>query len=356
MHTENKAHQWIKILEYPNKNIPQRKILSKWGRISTIALTLVISGCVVTTEETPKELEEPAASDNHESEQQEDIVLASSITTSTSIGEDLKVEINALERVGGDFLRLRFSVTNNSPDNFTLGYNLAAKETEDSGGGITLIDSVNQQRYISYKQSDGRCFCNALDRNISSGSSEQLWVIFPAPPDDLESMTVVTPATPPMLDIPISDSSESIDSSNLQEREVLDLTLISDNLEDQTGRTESGEEVSILLSSDVLFESNRSDLSDEAHEILKQVAQEIDDASSSTVLIDGHADNTGADSLNLPLSEDRAQSVEAALKELITREGIKFEVEGHGSADPIADNETEEGRERNRRVSVTFEK
>ena len=169
-------------------------------------------------------------------------------------------------------------------------------------------------------------------------------------------MTVVTPLTPPMMGIPISESPESIESVDLADREILDLISISDDTDTQTGRTEAGEEVSILLSSDVLFDTNSSELNSEAREILEQVAQEIDDASASTISIDGHADNTGNDSINIPLSQKRAESVESALADLITREGISFDSEGHGSVDPIANNDTEEGRERNRRVTVTFEK
>lgn len=344
----------------PKKQISEANNFHRWIGIATAALIISASGCVVSSEEAPHgsedKADDPPPQEDPGDESQGTEILASSTTSSTSIGGDLKLDIHALERVGDDFLRLRLSVTNNSTDNFTLGYNLASTETEDSGGGITLIDSINQQRYLSYEQSDGRCFCNSLDGTIASGSTENLWVIFPAPPDDLESMTVATPATPPMLDIPISTSSEFIENNNLGERKVLDLTLISDNIEDQTGRTESGEEISILLSSDVLFETNRSDLNDEAQGILEQVAQEIDDANSSTVSIDGYADNTGEDSINIPLSKERAESVESALSDLINREGVHLEVEGHGSADPIANNNTEEGRERNRRVSVTFEK
>lgn len=282
--------------------------------------------------------------------------ITSSTTTSTKLGGDLRIDIYALERVGEDLLRLNLGVTNNSSESFILGYSIAGSNDEDTGGDISLIDSVNQQRYLSYKQSDDRCFCNSLEGSIESGATEHLWVIFPEPPNDVESMTVVTPVTPPLMDIPITASSESIENNNLAERQVLDLTLISDNLDDQTGRTESGDEVSILLSSDVLFDTNSSELTNDAEEILEQVSQEIDDATSSTVSIDGHADNTGDDSVNNPLSQDRAESVESALVDLIAREGISFEVTGHGSADPIADNNTEEGRERNRRVSVTFEK
>lgn len=132
--------------------------------------------------------------------------------------------------------------------------------------------------------------------------------------------------------------------------------MISDDTDDNTGRTESEDEVSIILSSDVLFETNSAELSSNAQEILEQVATEINDASSSVVNVDGYADNTGSDSVNIPLSQNRAESVKSVLSELVTREGVSFEDEGHGSADPIGDNETEEGRERNRRVSVTFEK
>ncbi|WP_249352003.1 OmpA family protein [Nocardiopsis akebiae] len=169
-------------------------------------------------------------------------------------------------------------------------------------------------------------------------------------------MTVTNPLTPPLLNVPISQSSETIESSGLSEPRIIDLVTITDDLEDQTGRTESNEEVSIILSSDVLFETGSDELSTDAEEILQQVATEIDDASSNTVNIAGHADNTGSESINLPLSRGRAEAVESSLSELITRDGISFEVEGYGSSAPIASNDTEEGRERNRRVSVTFEK
>lgn len=181
--------------------------------------------------------------------------------------------------------------------------------------------------------------------------------MYPAPPGNLNEMTVATPITPPMLDIPITSSPESVENVNLEDPQILDLTMISDSLDgDQTGRTESADDVSIILSSDILFETGSANLSSNAEEILEQVAREIDDATSSSVSIDGYADNTGNDAINIPLSQERAESVESALSDLITRDGVTFNVEGHGSADPIADNETEDGRERNRRVSVTFEK
>jgi len=343
---------------------PDRKRQKSATLLSALTvLSIFLSGCVVNSEDPPQEGQpdegaltpEPGADGGDEDGAQDP--LASTISSSTALGSDLQIDIYTLERVSPDLLRLQFGVTNKSSSNFILNFGLTVDDKPNTASRVTLIDAQNQKRMLSYEQSDGSCFCSSWNGTNSSGSTEHMWVAFPAPvSDDVESLTVTTPLTPPLMDIPITESSETIENSGLAEPEILDLTLISDNTEDQTGRTENSEEVSILLSSDVLFETQSSDLSTDSREILQQVATEIDDASATVVQIDGYADNTGSDSVNIPLSQDRAEEVESALSDLVTRDGVTFSVEGHGSSDPIADNNTEEGRERNRRVSVTFEK
>ncbi len=67
----------------------------------------------------------------------------------------------------------------------------------------------------------------------------------------------------------------------------------------------------------------------------------------------GHTDNSGADALNIPLSEKRA----AAVQDYLVRKGLKsgrIEAKGFGSSKPIADNDTEAGRRRNRRVEIVL--
>jgi hypothetical protein len=116
----------------------------------------------------------------------------------------------------------------------------------------------------------------------------------------------------------------------------------------------SGGKVSARLSSDVLFATNSATLSGEAQSLLKQVAAQIDKSGGNGVTVDGYADNTGNDAVNVPLSQNRAQNVQAALQKLVTRKGLQFSAKGHGSADPIADNSKAEGRALNRRVAITF--
>ncbi|MEU2940368.1 OmpA family protein [Nocardiopsis alba] len=344
------------------KEISSKKRNSRrWPLIATTYLLLLTSGCVTPPEDPQADIDQPLPPSpdppGHNAPPEEGRILASSVTTATDLGPDLQIDVYALERLENNFLRLNIGITNQSDERFDLGFGLGDDNNRLSASQVSLVDDQNQQRYLSYSQSDGKCFCNSLEGALEGGDTENLWIIYPEPPADLENMTILTPLTPPLINIPISRSSESLENNNLEDPEILDLTMISDSLEgDQTGRTESGDEVSIILSSDVLFDTNSAELTEESEEILKQVAQEIDDSNSTTVSIDGHADNTGSDSVNIPLSKERAESVESSLSELITREGVTFEIEGHGSADPIADNDTNEGRERNRRVSVTFEK
>lgn len=322
------------------------------------SILLLTTGCVVTSEKETEEDTPPTSTpssieENNDTE--ESTPAESSSTSSTEYGNSYQLHIYALEDVGNSLLRLRLGVTNNSESSYFFDDGLSDYDNPRTANRVSLLDLDNQTRHLSYNQSDGSCFCSSSNAYIDSGETIHLWVIFPAPPAGVEHMTITTPLTPPFFDIPITESSEKIENSGLQDKEIIPLTMISDNLEDNTGRTENNEEVSIILSSDVLFDTNSSELRADAEEILEQVAIEINEADSEIVNIDGHADNTGDESVNLPLSEERAEAVETVLAETVER-NVSFEVVGHGSADPIGDNETEEGRERNRRVSITFEK
>lgn len=355
------SHEEIgKKLKKENASSQERRIYPLLNRGAILAATLLLtSGCVVTSDDPPpnQNSSEPTSStsENPPSNNSEQEIIASSVTSSTAIGSNYRIDIYALERVGNSLLRLSFGVTNNSESSYFFDDGLSGTENPYTGDRITLLDPENRTRHLSIEESDGSCFCSVLNEDIPANGTAEMWVVFPEPPEGVDAMTITTPITPPLLDIPISNSSETVENTGLSDPEIIPLTMISDDTEDNTGRTESGDEVSIILSSDVLFETDSAELSSDAQEILDQVASEIENAESSEVNIDGYADNTGSDSVNIPLSQERAEAVESTLAELISREGITFNVEGHGSADPIGDNDTEEGRERNRRVSVTFE-
>lgn len=111
----------------------------------------------------------------------------------------------------------------------------------------------------------------------------------------------------------------------------------------------SGETRELILSSAVLFDFASDYMNESSFAILDQVAKFMKHNPSLSLVLEGHTDSVGPAQYNLSLSKRRAQSVEAYFVE----KGIKksrFETKGYGMQQPIATNDTKEGRSQNRRV------
>jgi outer membrane protein OmpA-like peptidoglycan-associated protein len=107
----------------------------------------------------------------------------------------------------------------------------------------------------------------------------------------------------------------------------------------------------ITLGDDVLFAFNQSDLTPTAKSQLDALMSKFEDADVVSIKVVGHTDSVGADAYNQALSERRASSV----AEYLLSQGVapnKVTSEGKGESQPIADNETEAGRAKNRRVDL----
>ncbi len=116
-------------------------------------------------------------------------------------------------------------------------------------------------------------------------------------------------------------------------------------------RPVSTERGQVLTLGDVFFAGGQAELKPEARGNLRSVLDFINRYPGHTVYIEGHTDDRGADENNLALSKRRAESVRAALVEL-GADGGKLRARGLGEAAPMADNGSNEGRARNRRVEV----
>ncbi|MCL2144180.1 MAG: OmpA family protein, partial [Endomicrobia bacterium] len=105
---------------------------------------------------------------------------------------------------------------------------------------------------------------------------------------------------------------------------------------------------------EALFEINKYDLSEAAKEEIAQLSKEAKEYNYKKITIEGHTDNTGTLQINQPLSMKRAEVVflEFALHG-IPKE--KMEYVGFADKMPVADNETVEGRSKNRRTEVYVE-
>ncbi len=107
----------------------------------------------------------------------------------------------------------------------------------------------------------------------------------------------------------------------------------------------------VITLGDVLFETGESELKPDAADNVRDVVELLTTEADKRIRIEGHTDSQGNADFNQRLSELRAESVEQAL----VAEGIdpaRITVVGQGEDFPIASNDSEEGRSKNRRVDV----
>lgn len=111
-----------------------------------------------------------------------------------------------------------------------------------------------------------------------------------------------------------------------------------------------GSSVNFQLNAAVSFDTGKSTLKEDKSE-LKKIAQEIKKL-NSLVLIEGYTDNVGSATSNMQLSKNRADAVKNYLIETAGIDAKMIETKALGQSNPVADNTTEEGREKNRRVEL----
>lgn len=113
--------------------------------------------------------------------------------------------------------------------------------------------------------------------------------------------------------------------------------------------------VVITLDGQVLFVTGKAELLPIARDRLNQVAKSLKDLDDDKLVsVEGYTDSRGADDMNLKLSQDRANAV----KDYLLSQGVKPEkirAIGRGEANPVASNDTPEGRANNRRVEIVVQ-
>jgi outer membrane protein OmpA-like peptidoglycan-associated protein len=114
-----------------------------------------------------------------------------------------------------------------------------------------------------------------------------------------------------------------------------------------------GEGIKITFDSGILFDVNRANLKNNSKTELTKLGTILNKYDDTNILLAGHTDSTGSDQYNLELSRRRADSV----SDYLTSQNVnsaRFTVQGYGESDPIASNDTADGRAQNRRVEVAI--
>jgi outer membrane protein OmpA-like peptidoglycan-associated protein len=115
-----------------------------------------------------------------------------------------------------------------------------------------------------------------------------------------------------------------------------------------------GNDIQLVMPGDVTFETNSSSLNSSFFSVLDSVAVVLDEYKSTLVTVAGYTDSTGSADYNQKLSEKRATTVALYLHSRGVAQQ-RLAAIGHGEKNPVASNNTAEGRARNRRVEITLD-
>lgn len=110
-------------------------------------------------------------------------------------------------------------------------------------------------------------------------------------------------------------------------------------------------QLKLEIPSDISFDTGKAAIKPEMRPILDRFAQTLKDNPATNLRIIGHTDSTGSDAINNPLSLERAASARSYLADRGVAPG-RIETAGRGAREPVADNGSEAGRAKNRRIEI----
>jgi outer membrane protein OmpA-like peptidoglycan-associated protein len=143
------------------------------------------------------------------------------------------------------------------------------------------------------------------------------------------------------------------DGATLAPAKVLDIKAVVEDLGGEERREDTNTDVKFALQAEVLFAKNSPTLNPEANARIKAIAEEAKAQKATNVRVFGFTDDLGSYSHGKKLSRERAETVHDKMAGYLGPE-VTYSVRGYSEDYPIADNSSEEGRKKNRRVEVSF--
>ncbi len=110
-------------------------------------------------------------------------------------------------------------------------------------------------------------------------------------------------------------------------------------------------QLKLNIPSDISFDTGQSTIKTNLRPVLDQFAQGLNAEPNAEIRIIGHTDTTGSDAVNNPLSVNRAASARNYLAQRGV-DGRRIQIDGRGSYEPVAENNSDAGRSRNRRIEI----
>lgn len=280
-------------------------------------------------------------------------------TVDVDTDDKARLELVGLNRYGPAHVLVQIRITNLDDDRHNpmhqINDHVGDRPDFKHATGIALVDTA-ARRVLSPLRTVGGCVCSTDEDGYKSyldpGGHKTFFAVVPAPSGGARTTTVLHQMGTPFLNVPISDEpptappGQAVPPPVGEERNY---PIEAHSEDPETEVRDDGREVEVSISADVLFAVDSADLTSAADRLLRETASRI---GGGAVKVEGHADSTGTDEINDPLSLRRAEAVAERLRALVP--AATFEAEGLGSREPLYPNDEKEGRRRNRRVTVTF--
>jgi outer membrane protein OmpA-like peptidoglycan-associated protein len=126
----------------------------------------------------------------------------------------------------------------------------------------------------------------------------------------------------------------------------------SNSKKDKVCKADKFKQENLALASSIEFEFAKHFVREQYRDGLKKVADSMKENPRSKAILKGHTDNIGTKAYNMRLSKVRANSVKLYLVKEFGIKRARIAAFGYGFSKPVADNNTEEGRQKNRRVEI----
>ncbi|PJJ04125.1 OmpA family protein [Streptomyces sp. 2333.5] len=192
-------------------------------------------------------------------------------------------------------------------------------------------------------------------RSAVTAAAVALLLVTPltAPAAQADPPGVTEDSAPPVHIDPTDPDLRMVQGAKLAASKVLNIKSIVESDDGSERRQDTNDNVTFALQAEVLFGKDSADLSSDALSRIGTIADEIKKQHATSLRVFGFTDNLGSAGHGLVLSKRRATAVQEELAKDLGP-SVGFQIRGYGEQYPIADNTTEEGRKKNRRVEVSF--
>ena len=232
--------------------------------------------------------------------------------------------------------------------------------------GVRLVDLAGDQVASTAVDAEGKTVGVRADNGETADSGTQalagtVQIAFADPGTD--ALAVYLPKLPLVTDVPVIEAEvpevegaeEQLELAAIEDAPLEPMLLLSQNLAEPLRETREVGTTTVAISSDVLFDSSSSELDEAAKSALDEAARRIESHEPGPVTVIGHTDSVDSDASNLTLSKERAAAVATALEKRLDTSDYELSTDGKGEAEPIASNDTEDGKALNRRVEIVLE-